>query len=311
MKKILSIGTMYLDISCTNFPFDQGLFAHRETVGDQYELDLGGSALNFAKVASQLGMDVSFMGKAGTDEVSSTVINLLTQNNINPLIMYDPDRQTNLAMHYVHADGTSIMTSCGNANQSLSIDDIEEEQFDNILDDMQYLYLGGVFKLKKLLPHLHTLARKAKEKNVLVILDHGRVNNSVTMQDINHLYTLFPYIDIYLPSIDEFLAVWERTTVEESFAKMSEISKPLTIIKQAEKGAVGFVEDTIIPVEAYSISVLNTVGAGDSFNAGFITAYSQNFSMEEAIKYGCATSAIKISTTDTLTKQKVDELFGS
>jgi sugar/nucleoside kinase (ribokinase family) len=306
-KKILSLGTMYLDIDCINFPFNQGMFAHRETVGERYELGLGGSALNFAKIAAQLGMDVSFLGKSGKDVLSSMLVELFKQNNIEPLLVFDKDVQTNIAIHYVHKDGSSIMTSCGNANQSISITDIENK-LEDVLDSVDYLYLGGVFKLKNVLPDLKQVAKKAKEKGITVVLDHGRINNNVTASDLEHLYSLFPYIDIYLPSIDEFLGVWKSETPQEGFSKLSKISRPITVIKQAEKGAIGFHQDQITSVDSYKVDVINTVGAGDSFNAGFLKAHIDGLTFKESLQFACAVAATKISTTDKITMEIVNRL---
>lgn len=298
---------MYLDINCTNFPFDQGLFAHRETVGEEYQLDLGGSALNFAKIAAQLDIDVSFLGKAGHDGIGGVLTTLFQQNNINPLLVFEKDIQTNLAIHYIHADGSSIMTSCGNANQSLGKEDIEPK-LDELFDTVGYLYLGGVFKLKKLLPYLKEIAKKAKDKGITVVLDHGRVNNSVTKKDLEHLSELFPYIDIYLPSMDEFLTVWKADTPQEAFTNLCEIAQPITIIKHAENGAIGFYEEKEFYADPYKVEVMNTVGAGDSFNAGFLKAQIEGMTVEESMQFACAVAALKISTTEKITVVSVNQL---
>lgn len=307
-KRILAVGTMYLDINCIHFPFEEGLFAHRETVGDEYLLDLGGSALNFAKIAAALEMNISFLGKTGADETSKTLISLLEKNNITSLVVADEKVQTNIAVHYIHEDGSSIMTSSGSANQSLSIEDLEDK-FDSIKSEVDYLYLGGLFKLKNLLPHLQGFLEKARAQGIKVVLDHGRINNNVTLEDIACLYKLFPYIDIYLPSEDEFLSVWKSNTLEEGFSKLSKIATPLIIIKQAENGATGFKNYEVFPTKPYAIKTINTVGAGDSFNAGFIYGYSQDMSFEEAIRFACATAATKISSKEPITQKVVKKMY--
>jgi len=307
-KKILALGTMYLDINCIDFPFDKGLFVNRETVGNNYQYDLGGSALNFAKVASQLQLTISLVGKVGTDPISAIVLSLLRQNKITPHLIADTSVQTNLAIHYIHTTGDSIMTSCGNANQSLSFQDIERK-IDPLLDSIEYVYIGGIFKLKHVLPHLTTLAKKVKGKNIKIVLDHGRINNTVSVSDRNYLMEVFPYVDIYLPSIDEFLAVWKSKTMEEGFVKLSKVSSALTIVKQAENGALGFDKGIITSVDPYKVTVRNTVGAGDSFNAGFLKAHMDGMSLKESIQYGCAVAAIKISTKERIMIDDVETLM--
>jgi sugar/nucleoside kinase (ribokinase family) len=307
-KKVLSVGTMYLDVNCINFPFDQALFANRETVGGAYHIELGGSALNFAKIAAQLGMDISFLGKTGEDEIGTLLVTLLKQGKIKPLVIFDKNVQTNLAVHYVHSDGSSIMTSCGDANQSLTINDIEDN-LEATLDSIAYLYLGGVFKLKNILPDLKQIAKEAQKRGVVVALDHGRVNNSVTSTELGYMRELIAYIDIYLPSIDEFLAVWESDTLQEGFAKINKISKPLTVVKQAADGAVGFYNDQITYTHPYEVTVINTVGAGDSFNAGFLKAHMDRKSIKDCMQFACAVAATKISSAKSVTLDKVRQLI--
>lgn len=309
-SEILSVGTMYLDINCVNFPFDQGLFAHRETVGSEYHVELGGSALNFAKIAAQLGMDVSFLGKAGEDEIGSMLVGLMKQNDVKPMVVFDRSVQTNIAMHYVHEDGSSIMTSSGSANQSLTFEDIQSKLVP-ALDSIDYLYLGGVLKLKDVLPDLKEVAKLAQDKGVAVVVDHGRVNNRVTTTDLNNLRGLLPYTDIYLPSIDEFLTVWESDTPQEGFTKMSQVAQPLTVIKRAEQGAIGFDKGRTFTARPYNVNVINTVGAGDSFNAGLLRARIDGKDIGDSMQFACAVAATKISTTDKLSMRGVQHLINS
>lgn len=297
MKKLhlLSIGTMYVDINCLHFPFQKGLFVNRETTGNEYELSLGGSALNFAKMTTQLGLDTTFIGKVGNDTMGKILIQMLTANNIKPAIIHDQHVQTNLAIHYVHDDGSSIMTSTGTANQHLMISDIRQ-QMDRYIDVIDYVYLGGILKLKNILPYLTDLIQFAKEKGKQVILDHGRVNNSVTKQDIQILREFLPFVDIYLPSIDEFFAVWNVRSIEEGKERVRTVSKADLIIKNGKNGAVGFSGNERIEMRAFPVDVINTVGAGDSFNAGYLCAIQHDLNFKECIKFACATAAVKIST---------------
>lgn len=291
---VLSLGTAYIDINCINFPFDKGLFAHRETTGNEYLMELGGSSLNFAKICTKLDIKTMFLGKVGDDRLGNMAIKMMREQRIIPHVMLERKAHTNLAVHYIHEDGTSIMTSTGSANQQLTKDNVtlllsdDEYTFD-------YLYLGGCFKLKELLPDLYKIAKEQKAKGAIIVLDHGRINNSVTEADLMHIKKLLPYVDLYLPSIDEFLAVWDAQTIDEAYAKASQVTKATIVVKQGDLGATGFVDGKKIDIPAYKVKVINTVGAGDSFNAGLIRALSQKLPYEEAIRHACATAAVKIS----------------
>lgn len=295
---VIALGTMYLDINCINFPFDNALYANRETVGEEYHLDVGGSALNFSRMIRRLGLETILIGKIGQDMTGKALEDLVKQNKITSAFTVDKNVQTNIAVHYIHADGTSIMSSCGTANQNIDYDSVIAALKKHV-NSCRYFYIGGFFKLKSLLPELPRLLQEIKKnnKNIQIVLDHGRVTNMVTKEIKGILYKLFPSVDIYLPSYDEFLDVWKANTLKDGIVNMNNLSKPLTVIKQGEKGAVGVQNAEIVEISSFKLrsATLNTVGAGDSFNAGFIAALSEGKSFEESIRFANATAAIKIS----------------
>jgi len=178
---VISFGTVYLDLYFLSFPFVEGIFAHRETVGDKYKLEVGGSAFNFAKICSSLGLEVLFVGKIGQDPIGAMLKQITSKGKVQARFIESTDEstQTNLAAHYVHEDGTSIMTSAGSANQHLSPEDVEAAVKEE-LPRTKYLYLGGGLKLLSLLPSYPQLIEAAKKHGVKIILDHGRVTNLVT-----------------------------------------------------------------------------------------------------------------------------------
>jgi len=294
--RLISLGTMYVDINCINFPFTKALSVQRETTGNEYQLELGGSALNFARLTAQLGLHTTFIGKIGKDMMGKILLELLKKNTIYSSVIEDGNVQTNLAAHYIYRDGTSVMTSSGSANQALTYHEVQERLAHH--EGAALLYIGGCFKLKKLLPYLPALAKMAQKKGIRVILDHGRITNQVSKEDIQIIRELITHTDIYLPSIDEFLMVWESQTIAGGIISMKDYGQPCTVIKQGDFGAVGFYKNNRIEISAVPISVINTVGAGDSFNAGFIKAYSEGKDMKECIRYACATAVVKAPTLE-------------
>ncbi len=301
---IISVGTIYVDISCLQFPFDDALLLHKETVGKVYDLVPGGSAFNFARLCTHLNIPAIFVGKRGTDGLGQLLEKLVLDSGVTPHLVVDENAQTNIAVHYVREDGGSIMTSCGTANQSLSAETVTTE-LEKILPQAQYLYFGGCFKLKSLLPAYAQLAKLAKSHGVKVVVDHGRINNSVSAEDITHVKALLAQADYYLPSIDEFLATWEVDTLEDGFAVAATKTPAVIVVKNSEQGVVIYDNKKMTHVPAFTVKVLNSVGAGDSFNAGLLAGLSAGKSIEESAKFASAVAAVKISTLDEISLEKV------
>lgn len=298
MKKfdILSLGSIYLDINSTSFPFIDGLKAETETVGKNYSASLGGSAVIFSLVSSHLGLMPIFIGKVGTDIFGNIVSNKLQKSGIKPALIKSDDDKTSLGMNFINSQGQTLMTVVGSANQSIKVSEITQKLY-SYLDNISYLYLGGYFKLKLLQNDYPDIIKTAKQKGVKIILDHGRVTNKVTKNQLESIQTILPDIDIYLPSKEEFLKVFSCTTIEEGLQKITQINKNITaVVKDASNGATGVSPGNEITfIKSYKVKPINTIGAGDTFNAGFIKAQIDGKSLKESIKFAHKAAALKIS----------------
>lgn len=301
---VISFGTIYLDLDFLSFPFVDGIFAHRETVGDHYKLEVGGSAFNFAKTCDNLGLKVLFIGKIGRDPIGTLLKKIANKGKIHTRLIEGINEltQTNLAAHYVHKDGTSIMTSAGSANQHLSPADIEST-IKNELSRTKYLYLGGGLKLSSLLPSYPKLIKEAKKHNVKVVLDHGRVTNLVSNEHKKIIHSVIPDIDIYLPSKDEFLDMWSFSSLEQGLRTMEQRLKGVILVKDSINGSHSIINNKIITVPPIPVRPINTIGAGDAFNAGFIKADQLGIKdLDQKMQFASACAGIKISTNRIPTK---------
>lgn len=308
---VISFGTVYLDLDFLSFPFVEGIFAHRETVGDQYKLEVGGSAFNFAKICASLDLEVLFVGKIGQDPIGALLKQIASKGKVHTRFIESTDEstQTNLAAHYVHEDGTSIMTSAGSANQHLAPEDVESAVKEE-LPRTKYLYLGGGLKLLSLLPSYPQLIDAAKKHNVKVILDHGRVTNLVTENHRSIIHSIIAGVDIYLPSRDEFLDMWSFSSLEEGLLEMQSKLKGVVVVKDSINGSYSIDNDEIIAVPPVPVAPVNTIGAGDSFNAGFIKADSLNIdNLKQKMQFASASAGIKISTNQAPNQKEVQRFI--
>lgn len=306
--KILSIGSAYLDITCPHFPYGSGLVPGKEVVGEKYELALGGSALIFARVSAAIGLPPVFVGKIGRDDTGQILERLAFESGITPSFIHDQSQSTLLGIAYTDKAGKSIMTVVGTAGKTLEYEEIKGH-IDEYLGKVGYLYIGGCLKQKKLLPHYKEIAERAKKMGVKIILDHGRVTNIAGADDIKAIKDLLPNIDFYFPAMDEFLDIWSSDTAEEAIEKVRSVSGAVIAIKDAEDGVIGFDGKEVLRVPAFPVKVLHTVGAGDSFNAGFIKARDMGLDFSESLRFGCATAALKISRESLPTFDEIKRLI--
>ncbi len=307
---ILSIGSVYLDINSTNFPFVDSLPIENETVGGSYIITPGGSALNFAKVSAFLGLKPVFVGKIGQDVTGQILENSIKQTGITPALIKSPSAQTNLGLNFTNTTGKTIYTSIGNANQSLNPEEAMA-QISSYLPQTKYLYIGGFFKQKALIPHYPEIISQAKEVGTQVILDHGRPGNIATPEERTTLMDMMKNIDIYLPNHHELLELWQAEDLNYALSKIRNTTQATIVIKQAELGATGYSTDNqIYSIPAFPVATLSPVGAGDSFNAGLIKAFILDKILPEAIRFANATAALAMSQKTLPTTEQVDQFIG-
>lgn len=306
--KLLSLGTAYVDINAIKFPFTDGLFPEKEIKGNQYHLEPGGSALNFARFCAALELEPIFIGKIGNDQLGDSLEKLCQQYNITPAFIRSSEVQTNIGVNLVNAEGKTLMAAVGTANQSLSINEVEIAVAHH-LDDIDYLYLGGCFGLKKLIPAFADIIRQAKKNNKPVLIDHGRVHTQATSEDIQLMKEIIQMADYYFPSRDELLQVWKTDSIPDTVKKIQANSSVKVIVKDSTEGSFAYINGQETHAPIFPVTVKNTVGAGDSFNAGFIKGLSLNLPIEDCLRYGNATAALKISQITLQTHASVEKLL--
>ena len=296
MKKhdLLAVGGVYVDITATDVPFGRdGLEIEAELTGSSYEVVAGGSAPNFTRLCTVLGLSTVMIGKVGDDETGQLLKKLLLDSGIHSQLIVDSTVSTNIGLNLVNDDGQAMMLSVGTANMALTAQEVLQHA-EPLLADVTYLYLGSCLKLKRLLPTYETLAEHAQASNTRIIVDHGRLNVTTTEQDRAMVRELVRHANYYFPSRDEFLELWNADSIESGLLSR-DWGHTQVIVKDGIRGAIALAGNTLVNVPAYLVKPVNTVGAGDSFNAGVIVALNDGANLEAAMKYGCATAALKIS----------------
>lgn len=293
---LISIGGAYIDVNAPNFPLGQdGLSLESEVVGQQYVLEPGGSAVNFARLCSVLGVPTSFVGKVGKDTLGGILADLLVQSRVEPALIVSEDVSTNVSFNMINAEGKSIMAVVGTANQALTADEVYSKVSARLAGS-SYLFIGGCFKLKKLMPAFMKLAVDANISGVKVVLDHARITNGVSEDEKETVRQLALASDVYLPSADEFRELWGVDTIEAGLVLLQQKGYGgVLVVKDGEHGAVTVVNGEILRIVAFPVKPLHTVGAGDSFDAGFIASQHRGDKLVHSIKFACATAALKIS----------------
>ena len=286
MKKkfdIIVIGELNVDLILNNLPSLP--LEGKEIIAETMNLTLGSSSAIFASNSSVLGNKVTFVGKIGKDGFGKTVLESLEQKEVNTnFIIQTEDEKTGITVVLNYGEDRAMVTYPG-AMETLNLKDIPDEVFKLA----KHIHVSSVFLQPALKKDIEAVFQKAKSLGLTTSLDVQW--DPEEKWDIN-LIKLLPLVDVFLPNEAELLAL----TGTNSIDKAVDTVKPyinIMAVKMGSKGSRGVTKSEDITVKPYlNKKVVDAIGAGDSFNSGFITKFLENKPLRECLQYGNLTGAV-------------------
>lgn len=288
MKKfdVIVVGELNIDLIMSQMPsFPE---VGREVLSGQMMLALGSSSAIFASNLSSMGMKVAFIGKLGTDIFGDFILNCLEGKGVyTGMIGRSSLLQTGATVALNFGESRAMITHPG-AMAQLKPADIPI----HLLEQARHLHFSSYFLQPGIRPYVAELFRKAKETGLTTSFDPQWDPEEKWDLDLQQL---LPYVDVFLPNEAELLLLTKTASPDKAIAKIGKVVRTM-IIKQGGKGSLSYNNGkTVFKPAFYNKQVVDAIGAGDSFNAGFIYKFLQNNSLENCQEFGNLTGAI--STT--------------
>ena len=261
-----------------------------EILADSLDVTLGSSSAIFASNLSSLGSRVSFLGKIGKDEFAITVLKSLQSKGVDTSNIIQSDTLKTGATLVLNFDQDRAMVTYPGAMEDLRLKDIS---FENIAT-ARHLHFSSIFLQPGIRNDVPLLFKKAKSFGLTTSIDPQWDPAEKWEVDLPEL---LPHVDILLPNRSEFLALTSTKTIEAGISEIMQFAPKLTVVvKDGANGAYGWNGTELIHQPALlNDEVVDCIGAGDSFNAGFIHKFTQGASLKECLEYGTITGAV--STT--------------
>jgi sugar/nucleoside kinase (ribokinase family) len=279
---IVIVGETNLDLILYGLPEEMPV--EREILGSGFDATLGGSSSILVHNLAVLGTHVGFVSEVGGDDFGAIARNyLLTTGADLSHLRSKPGETTGVTVLLPHGKRRHILTYPGIMAQ-LSVADLDLDY----LRSARHFHLSSLFLQTGLHAGLPDLFDQLKSAGLTLSLD---TNDDPAGHWHGVLDTLLDKIDILLPNEDELLRIADASTLEESLDKLSS-RVPLIVVKCGSRGAVvqrGAQRDWVAPL---IVEPVDTIGAGDSFNAGFLYAWLQNKDPLRAAAFGNITGAL-------------------
>lgn len=260
----------------------------KEQRADQMTLTLGSSSAIFASNCSSLGAKVAFCGKVGDDGFGNFVMQSLAEKNVNAdSVIVEKNLKTGATVIFNYEDDRMMVTHPG-AMEHMTVDEIPEEE----MKKSRHLHTSAIFFQPGIKKDLVKLFSRAKKLGLTTSMDTQWDPEEEWDIDIKKI---LPVLDFFLPNEDELIALTESSSLQEALDKISGFETTV-VVKQGEKGATMFRNGKTRSIPAYKITdYVDAIGAGDSFDAGFISSYLKGKSLDESLEIGNMAAAV--STT--------------
>ncbi len=282
---IAAIGELNVDVilnQIDGFP-EMG----KEKFAGQMLLTLGSSTAIFAANASSLGPKVCFVGMIGKDSFGALVKESLEAKCVATDYLIESSSAATGATIVMSYDEDRANLTYQGAMDIMGFDDIDQSVFENT----KHIHLSSLFMQSALLRDIDKVLEAATKNGVTVSLD--------TQWDPAEKWALdykkvLPSITIFLPNEKELQALTATSSLEEAIEAVLPYLGCAMVVKMGSKGSLLVRKDgsrNMLP-SFLNRNVVDAIGAGDSFNSGFVSAFVKGLPLEKCQEIGNMTGAL-------------------
>jgi 2-dehydro-3-deoxygluconokinase len=271
-----------------------------------FERHIAGAEANVAIGLARLGHTVTYLGRVGGDGFGTAILRKLRGEGLDVRhLVVEPDAPTGVMFRERRALGAIdvVYHRAGSAGSHLSADDIEHAGAAGAFNGARWLHLTGITPAlsrtaRDAVTKAQTLGREAGLQISLDINLRRRLWSDQAAAPV--LRELIARVDVVFGSPDELAVIAEEDAAREPAelaTTVATLGPTVVVAKLGSEGALGFESGgSVIRVGAIPVStVVDPVGAGDAFCAGFIAGRLDGADLETALRMGNACGALAVA----------------
>jgi sugar/nucleoside kinase (ribokinase family) len=303
-RRILVIGELNVDIVVTGLKSVPKLGV--EILASDCELTLGSASAIFATGMSKLGHPVTFVSQVGRDSFGDFCVNELQQAGIATDNVARVEEKTGVTIALSTARDRALLTYQG-AISTLTADRVDG----SLLKRHQHLHLTSYYLQRRLQSSFADMLREAKRQGLTTSFDP---NSDPAGEWSTRIHRVMPRTDILFVNEPEAVNLTGKATVRSALRVLAELV-PCPVIKLGRRGAIAMKGHQLFTHSGFKVEAVDTTGAGDSFDAGFTSAYLRQAPVSECLRIGNACGALSAlkpgGTAGQPTRRELDDFLRS
>ncbi len=276
-------GEINLDLILYGLP--EAMPLERELLASDFRLTLGSSSAILAHNLAALGVCAGFITRLGDDPLGAIALGRLAEQNVDlsGVKRVSGGASTGVTILLTHAGKRHILTYPGTMFE-MSAEDLDLDY----LASARHFHLSSLFLHKALQPSLPAIFRQLKARGLTLSLD---TNDDPDGRWGDPLDELLGLVDIFLPNDDEACRITGTSDAESAIEVLAK-RIPLVAVKCGRRGALVQAGNQRSLIPAQPVTPVDTIGAGDSFNAGFLAAWLRGEGPEACAAFGNRAAAL-------------------
>jgi len=303
---VVAIGDVNVDLIApiSFFPKKGG-----EVLIDRLERRAGGSAANLSAAVSRLGLKSGFIGRVGNDSFGRFLTDEFNEEKVDiSQLQVDEEIGTGLTFILVTEEGERTMFGFRGANVHLSPDEIDV----NYIKNADALHISGYSLLRD--PQRKAALKAlegAKKAGILVSFDAGVLP---AMKASDFIRSTLRSIDLLFLNELEATSLMGIKNPEKAASRALKLGPKIVAMKLGKGGCLILTEGEEIRSPAFNVKVVDTTGAGDAFDAGFLAGIIKGWDLKSAARFANgvgALSTMKVGARSALpNRQEVERFLG-
>jgi sugar/nucleoside kinase (ribokinase family) len=268
-----------------------------EAEGDDNLQAPGGQAFNLAAALAALGRRVTLTGALGDDAAGRQMLAALSELEVaTDGVVVDPALPTAVTAALVRTDGERAFASDFGCQRTWGLPQILE-RWDAAIAAADVLCLVGQFNVPGLpVADAAQLLARARTAGITTVLDTGWDPQGWTVERRQATRALLAHVDVFLPNQDEARALTGLGDPAAAAAELLADGAGTVVVKCGGAGSVGSAGGAWARAGVLDVTVRDAVGAGDTFDAGFVAGALEGQDLAGRMALGSAAAGLRVSS---------------